>query len=766
MAAPSGIVWGSIAGTGGKQGRLGIYTKVTNNANGTGSSVSIDVWFWGKYSVYDANNNYYFDNNATEANTQRNDVSINVTVDDSWSTSNQTKIAGSYTYNYDRDINDKVISCAAELSGVERVNATMTVTASYTIPALSSYTITYNANGGSGAPSSQTKYHGKPLTLSTTTPTRTGYTFKGWATSSNVTTATYSAGGSYTTNAAVTLYAVWSINTFTVNYDANGGSGAPSSQTKKYGVALTLSTVTPSRSDYNFLGWATSSNATTATYSAGGSYTTNAAVTLYAVWQVAYTKPRISNVSVYRCDADGTVNDTGTYFRALFDWETDKPVTGILVEWSSNTGDPYKYTINGNLYSGSIDTEAQGGGAIPTESSSVISILVCDGSIDPIDMKSSTNINRTLSGTAFLIDFLNGSKGKGIAIGKPAETADRFDVNMEMYLRQGLKVNDVDVTGKNLMFASTNPIVDVTSDTIPFWDKYSGVTCHYFNPSGIVIGKPTNYGLLLSLNNGSGNIHQMWFSQPNGRIYHRGGNSNGWDGDGAWREFLELNDGSFNNEIKFNKPATFSDDATFNDVVSFNGKVTTTAFTNLKNTVNTVSMMRLHNNMLMFYASVDDAINNTNRKGYIGFGSADDTNHFYFYNDDYTNGKNISNLTWTTYSDKRLKKDINDIPSEFVNIWKELEPKIFKWDGQNGENGKNHFGLVAQDVVEIFEKHGLDYRDYGFVVTCTKPDDDTEYFAITYDYYHMLTSLVLKETISQLDDLKAQVEELKKLVIG
>lgn len=80
-----------------------------------------------------------------------------------------------------------------------------------TIDPLASYTVSYNANGGSGAPSSQTKWYGEELTLSSTTPTRTGYTFQGWATTSNATSAAYAAGGKYTANSAATLYAVWKV---------------------------------------------------------------------------------------------------------------------------------------------------------------------------------------------------------------------------------------------------------------------------------------------------------------------------------------------------------------------------------------------------------------------------------------------------------------------------------------------------------------------------------------------------------------------------
>ena len=82
-------------------------------------------------------------------------------------------------------------------------------TASVTVPAKPSYTVSYNANGGSGAPSNQTKWYGENLTLSSTVPTKTGYAFLGWSTSSTATSATYSAGGTYSSNSAATLYAVW-----------------------------------------------------------------------------------------------------------------------------------------------------------------------------------------------------------------------------------------------------------------------------------------------------------------------------------------------------------------------------------------------------------------------------------------------------------------------------------------------------------------------------------------------------------------------------
>ena len=149
-----------------------------------------------------------------------------------------------------------------------------------------SYTIQYNANGGIGAPSEQTKTHGTALTLSSETPTRTGYTFLGWSTSSAATSATYKVGDSFTANANTTLYAVWSSAQCTLTYNANGGTGAPPVQTATAGGTVTLSSTIPARFGYKFLGWG-SANSTSASYYPGRTYKINASVTLYAVWEEA-----------------------------------------------------------------------------------------------------------------------------------------------------------------------------------------------------------------------------------------------------------------------------------------------------------------------------------------------------------------------------------------------------------------------------------------------------------------------------------------------
>jgi uncharacterized repeat protein (TIGR02543 family) len=291
-------------------------------------------------------------------------------------------------------------------------SATKTVSFSVTVPAWTSYAVKYNANGGTGAPSSQTKWKNQTLTLSSTQPTRTGYTFKGWATSASGSVA-YASGASYTANAAVTLYAVWQAITYTVSYNANGGTGAPSNQTKTYGAALTLSSTKPTRENYTFKGWGTSASSTTVAYASGASYTNNAAVTLYAIWELSYVKPRIFNLSVERCTYNGTLTDDGTYARVSFDWETDRAIDscGVMYKLIGDTAWTSSTIPDATGTSGSV-SRIVGGASLDPEKTYDFQIVV-------IDSGGTTYATDVLHSMVLPIDALAG--GKGVSFGKAAE---------------------------------------------------------------------------------------------------------------------------------------------------------------------------------------------------------------------------------------------------------------------------------------------------------------------------------------------------------
>ncbi len=168
-------------------------------------------------------------------------------------------------------------------------NAGVTLFAKWTI---NTYTVTFNSNGGTGGSTAT-----QTLTYNTGTPltangfTRTGYTFAGWATSASGAVA-YANTASYTIGAAnVTLFAKWTINTYTVTYDENTSTGGtvPSNQTKTHDVTLVLASNSGSlvKTGYTFAGWNTLANGSGTDYAQGANYIANAGVTLFAKWTVA-----------------------------------------------------------------------------------------------------------------------------------------------------------------------------------------------------------------------------------------------------------------------------------------------------------------------------------------------------------------------------------------------------------------------------------------------------------------------------------------------
>ena len=164
------------------------------------------------------------------------------------------------------------------------------------------FTLHYDANGGSGAPSDAT-YTSSSSTytaqVSSVKPTRDGHAFLGWSKSSTAATATYQSGANITLSpGTTTLYAVWQEvkqDWFAyLYYNANGGSGAPSTQSDSINASspsgsktFTISSAKPTKSGFDFKGWSEDSAATTASYQPGGTISVpyDSAKTLYAVWQ-------------------------------------------------------------------------------------------------------------------------------------------------------------------------------------------------------------------------------------------------------------------------------------------------------------------------------------------------------------------------------------------------------------------------------------------------------------------------------------------------
>lgn len=146
------------------------------------------------------------------------------------------------------------------------------------------YALTLSKGTGISSVSGAGSYEsGTSVTISATPST--GYNFTKWTNSSGTSVSTSS---SYTFSmpaAATTYTANATKKTYTVSYNKGTyGTGTNTSTTKTYGTALTLSGAIFTRSGYTQTGWASDAAGTNFVYATGGSYTTNAAVTLYPYW--------------------------------------------------------------------------------------------------------------------------------------------------------------------------------------------------------------------------------------------------------------------------------------------------------------------------------------------------------------------------------------------------------------------------------------------------------------------------------------------------
>ena len=143
------------------------------------------------------------------------------------------------------------------------------------------YYVTYDANGGSGAPAKQAFVFNSGAKISTTKPTRTGYTFVNWVyggTAFNPGDAIPSGWGSFT------LKAQWKANSYTITYNGNGGSGSNQTQTVQYGTSWTTKGAIYSKDGYTQTSWNTQANGSGTRYSLSTVQTDKqlSNVTLYA----------------------------------------------------------------------------------------------------------------------------------------------------------------------------------------------------------------------------------------------------------------------------------------------------------------------------------------------------------------------------------------------------------------------------------------------------------------------------------------------------
>ncbi len=255
------------------------------------------------------------------------------------------------------------------------------------------------------------------------------------------------------------VFTVPALDSYTVSFNANGGTGAPSAQTKWYGETLTLSTVNPTRANYTFKGWATSPTATSATYAAGGSYTSNSAVTLYAVWERNYIQPTVRNLAAVRCASNGTASDSGTYAKVTGSWAVDTSInpsnkaTSLKIEYRATDASSWTTATSTNpaASSGSISSVI-GGGSISAGSAYYVRVTVAD---------SGGSVSQQAIVPAQFRPMDIGNGGKTVAFGAAASSTEGFEVTMDSRF-----AGSMNVSGPSCNFSVANAALTKNSTRV------------------------------------------------------------------------------------------------------------------------------------------------------------------------------------------------------------------------------------------------------------------------------------------------------------
>ncbi|GBU20365.1 hypothetical protein R80B4_00242 [Fibrobacteres bacterium R8-0-B4] len=214
---------------------------------------------------------------GTEGSGYRPKVYIS-TADGSWKAMNVYTADSNGRGDYTADLSDYANSIVSVRINVLDGTNVYVYLDDINITSEGKYIIRFNANGGSVTPATDTSAGGTLSSLPA--PTRDGYTFNGWFTAAT--------GGTKITtnsvyNANTTIYAQWTVNTYTITFNANSGTVTPASGTTGIGGKLT-SLPTPTRTDHIFNGWFTAATG-------GTQVTTNtvfsANTVIYAQWTVS-----------------------------------------------------------------------------------------------------------------------------------------------------------------------------------------------------------------------------------------------------------------------------------------------------------------------------------------------------------------------------------------------------------------------------------------------------------------------------------------------
>ena len=211
------------------------------------------------------------------------------------------------------------------------------------------YTVTYDANGGGGAPAAVEVHVDETITLSDIVPSRENYTFVGWSENSESASAQYQPNDSFTMgNSLVTLFAVWNKNP-ELTYNANGGTFSTYAGVSypASGSTVTLTGAVPQKDGYIFRGWAESETAAVDEIISSPYIMPNHDTVLYAVYEPIKYAVSVNTADGYSVSGIAAGGYTlGEYAEFTVSGANPKVyINGIL---SLPIGGTYKFEVKNN----------------------------------------------------------------------------------------------------------------------------------------------------------------------------------------------------------------------------------------------------------------------------------------------------------------------------------------------------------------------------------------------------------------------------------
>ncbi len=203
------------------------------------------------------------------------------------------------------------------------------------------YWIDFSAGHGSGTEKIQKVAYGSTVKLELNTFEYADHHFVGWSTVSNGSTLAYADGAEVTMgDKDLGLFAIWAINTYSVSFDSNGGTGDMSPQSIAVGTGAWLKACEFAKLGSDFAGWATEKGGAKA-YDDGGDYIMGSVdATLYAIWT-----PHLYTVTFLADDGSGT-KDTRSYAYGVATKlkANDFGRYGcVFAGWATSSGGPIAY---------------------------------------------------------------------------------------------------------------------------------------------------------------------------------------------------------------------------------------------------------------------------------------------------------------------------------------------------------------------------------------------------------------------------------------